>query len=193
VRRGAQQPLGPAPGADPGPDPGPPHRAGAGRADGRAATRLDLRQLSFGGTAAVVTSMGLIVGLGASGAPRATVLGSLLIIALADNLTDALGVHVYQEAERLPQAEALRTTAANFVTRLLTTLSFVAIVEAAPAMAIPLSLAWGVALLAALSWLIARRRGVSPAGEVVRHLAVAAVVMLASRLIGLWISAPAAR
>jgi VIT1/CCC1 family predicted Fe2+/Mn2+ transporter len=136
--------------------------------------------------------MGLIVGLGASGAPRATVLGSLLIIALADNLTDALGVHVYQEAERLPQAEALRTTAANFVTRLLTTLSFVAIVEAAPAMAIPLSLAWGVALLAALSWLIARRRGVSPAGEVVRHLAVAAVVMLASRLIGLWISAPAA-
>src|SRR5512140_2034663 len=77
-----------------------------------------LRRISFGGTAAIVTSMAVIVGLHASAAQKSTIVGSLLIIALADNLTDSLGVHVYQESERLAEREAFRTTVANFTTRL---------------------------------------------------------------------------
>jgi VIT1/CCC1 family predicted Fe2+/Mn2+ transporter len=149
---------------------------------------FDLRKLSFGGTAALVTSMGLIVGLDASAAPRSTVLGSLLIVALADNLTDALGVHIYQESERLPEREALRTTFGNFVTRLCTALTFVAIVVATPSLAIPLSLIWGFLLLGALSYLIAKERGVSATPEILRHFTVAGVVMVASKLIGAGIS-----
>ena len=38
---------------------------------------LDLRKLSFGGSAAIVTSMGLIVGLDAATAAKATVVTSL--------------------------------------------------------------------------------------------------------------------
>lgn len=152
-----------------------------------AATMLDLRKISFGGTAAVVTSMGLIVGSAATSAPEATLVGSLLIVALADNLTDALGVHIYQEAERMPQREALRTTAANFVARLCTALTFVLIVLAAPSLAVPLSLGWGVVLLGGLSYLIARRRGVSPVSEIAKHLGTAAVVIAASKLIGAWV------
>ena len=148
---------------------------------------LDLRKVSFGGTAALVTSMGLIVGLEATNAPEATLVGSLLIVALADNLTDALGVHIYQEAERLPQREALRTTVANFVARLCTALTFVLIVLAVPSLAVPLSLAWGVTLLGGLSYLIAKRRGVSPVSEIAKHLTAAFLVILASRLIGAWI------
>ena len=149
---------------------------------------LDLRKLSFGGTAALVTSMGLIVGLKASAAPRSTILGSLLIVALADNLTDALGVHVYQEAERLPEREALRTTIANFVTRLCTALSFVAIVVVAPSVSTALSLVWGFFLLGALSYLIARQRGVTPVSEITKHFVAAGLVMVVSKLIGTWIA-----
>ena len=42
--------------------------------------------------------------------------------------SDSLSIHMYQEAERLEGKGALRTTLANFVSRLLVALSFVFIV-----------------------------------------------------------------
>jgi hypothetical protein len=53
-----------------------------------------LRRISFGATSATVTSMGLITELGAAAAEKATILSGLLIVALADNLTDSLSLHV---------------------------------------------------------------------------------------------------
>jgi len=47
---------------------------------------MDSRNFSFGGVAAVVTSLGLIIGLDAASASRATIVGGLLIVAIADNL-----------------------------------------------------------------------------------------------------------
>lgn len=148
-----------------------------------------LRRISFGGTAAIVTSMGVIVGLNAATAQRATIIGSLLIVALADNLTDSLGVHVYQESERLAEHEAFRTTVANFATRLLVSLSFVAIVALVPTApgVILASLAWGLLLLAGLSHLLAKARGVTPLSEIGKHCAVAAIVIALSTAIGTWI------
>src|SRR5918911_3640148 len=86
---------------------------------------VDLRPVSFGSPAAIVTCMGLIIGLDAATATKAAVLGSLLIIGIADNLTDSLSVHIYQEAERLAHRRAFATTVANYIARLLVTLSFV--------------------------------------------------------------------
>ncbi len=57
---------------------------------------LDLRRLSFGTPAAIVASMGLIVGLDAATAAKATVVASVLITAIADNLADSPSVHIYQ-------------------------------------------------------------------------------------------------
>jgi hypothetical protein len=64
-------------------------------------------RISFGGTAAIVTSMALIVGLDAANAGRAAMVSALLIAAVADNLTDSLSVHMYQESERHPAAVTL--------------------------------------------------------------------------------------
>jgi len=58
-------------------------------------------RFSFGGTAAIVTSMALMAGFDAANAGRATLVSALLIAAVADNLTDSLSVHMYQESERL--------------------------------------------------------------------------------------------
>jgi len=58
-------------------------------------------RISFGGTAAIATSMALIVGLDAANAGRTVIVSALLIAAVADNLTDSLSVHMYQESERL--------------------------------------------------------------------------------------------
>src|SRR3974377_2372069 len=81
-------------------------------------TILKPARISFGGTAAIVTSMALISGLSAPGESRASLIGALLIAAVADNLTDSLSVHMYQESERLEQREVFIGTLTNFGTRL---------------------------------------------------------------------------
>jgi len=146
---------------------------------------IDLRGLSFGGTAALVTSMGLVVGFDAVTAAKSTIISGLFIVGLADNLTDSLSVHVYQESERLPEKEAFRTTVTNFIARFGISLSFVAIFVFAPASAaVFLCIAWGFTLLSCLSYFLARARAVSPSLEIVKHTAVAMLVIVISKIIG---------
>jgi VIT1/CCC1 family predicted Fe2+/Mn2+ transporter len=149
-----------------------------------------LTKLSYGSTAAIVTSMGLIGGLGGGVASRATVTASLLVIAIADNLTDSLAIHVYQESENLESNQAFLSTVANFFARLLAASSFVLIVLFVPEPVVLVTgLGWGMALLAVLTFFVARARGVSPVVEVVKHLAMAVVVIAVSKAIGAFILA----
>ena len=54
--------------------------------------------------------------------------------------------------------------------------------------AVFVSLAWGIALLTGVTWLVAKSRGANVTTEVLKHLAVAAVVIVASRAIGVLIN-----
>ncbi len=147
---------------------------------------FDLRWVSFGSPAAIATSMALIVGLDSATASRATVLASLLIIGVADNLSDSLSVHIYQESERLVQHQAFRTTVANYVARFVVAGSFFLVFLALPpTTAVFISVAWGFLLLAVLSYLLAKARHVSALTEIVKHTGVAAAVVLVSKLTGL--------
>jgi vacuolar iron transporter family protein len=149
---------------------------------------LNPRTFSFGSTSAIVTSMGVIIGLGAATARTATIVSSLLIFAVADNISDSLSIHMYQEAERLDERSAFRATLTNFVARLLIAVSFVMIVMllAYPYAGI-VALVWGFLLLTGLSYALALERGVSPIPEIGKHLGVAVLVIAASRAIGSWI------
>jgi hypothetical protein len=149
-----------------------------------------MTRLSYGGTAAIVTGMGLIVGFDSVTASKATLVGSLLLIAVADNLADSLAIHMYQESERLATKQAFRATVTNFLTRFLVAASFVVLVLALPLGSLTaVAVAWGLALLATLTYFVARDRGAAPLPEVGKHLGVAVVVILASRAIGTWILA----
>jgi VIT1/CCC1 family predicted Fe2+/Mn2+ transporter len=149
---------------------------------------LNPRTFSFGSTSAVVTSMGLIIGLGSATTGTATIVSGLLIVAVADNITDSLSIHVYQEAEKLEARPAFRATLTNFVARLLVALTFAIIVLVLPGpYAGIVALAWGFFLLAGLSYVVARARDVRPMPEVGKHLGVAILVIAASRLVGSWI------
>ena len=129
--------------------------------------------------------MGLILGLEAAASSRQTIVGALLIVAIADNLTDSLSVHIYQEAERLQSREALFSTLVNFATRLLVALSFVGLAIVLPRELILVVVpGWGFALLAWLTYLIARARGASVGREIAKHFVVAAVVLGVSRWLG---------
>jgi VIT1/CCC1 family predicted Fe2+/Mn2+ transporter len=146
---------------------------------------MPISHFSFGATAAIVTSIGLIVGLDAATATKATILSGLLIVAIADNLTDSLSIHIYQESERLEPRAAFRATLINFAVRLGLSLSFVFLMVILPLrVAVVVSIMWGLLLLTGLSYVLARTRKLPVLPEIAKHVAVAAVVMLSSKAIG---------
>ena len=149
---------------------------------------MDLRKFSYGATSAVVTGMALVTGLDAANSSRLTIIAGLLIFALADNLSDSLSIHIYQESEHLDDSTAFRATLANYATRLCLSLSFVLIVVLAPVtIAVIVSIVWGSSILCIMTALLARTRGVSVATEIVKHLALAVTVIAASKGIGAWL------
>ena len=147
------------------------------------------RKISYGGTAAVVTSTALIIGLVAADATKPVIISALLIAAIADNLTDALSIHIYQESEQLDKKDAFAGTIANFLTRLLFGISFVLLVGLVPLPHVAkAAIIWGTLLLATLTYLVARERKVKPLPEILKHLVVAFAVITVSRMIGHWIA-----
>ena len=147
--------------------------------------QMQIRNFSFGATAAIVTSIGLIIGFDAATATKSTIISGLLIIAIADNLTDSLSVHIYQESERLEPRAAFHTTLINFGARLGLSLSFVFLMVILPlGIAVVASILWGLFLLTGLSYVVARTQKLPVLREIAKHVAIAAVVMFCSKMIG---------
>lgn len=147
--------------------------------------KMQIRNVSYGGTGAIVTNMGLIIGFSEATLTKAMMLSGLLIVAVADNLTDSLSIHIYQESEQLEAREALRATLTNFTVRLGLSFSFMFLVAILPSGVVTVaSIVWGMLLLIGLTYLVARSRKTPALPEIWKHVAIAAAVMLISKLIG---------
>jgi hypothetical protein len=145
---------------------------------------MNLRRFAFGATAAIMTSMALIVGLGSTSSSKTSIVAGLLIIGVADNLSDSLGIHIHEESESGGR-EAFSISASNYATRLFVVFSFVSLVVLLPlGVARVVSVAWGVVLLSVLTYFVAKARSANPGLEIVKHLLVAAIVIALSQLIG---------
>lgn len=145
----------------------------------------NLKNYVFGSTAAIITNISIIVGLGSARASKGPILGSLLTIALADNISDSLGIHLYKETEGLGQRLSLLSTVLNFISRLLVSLSFIGIVVYfSMSHAIVVAIVWGLLLLVLLSFLITRSNKENSLLEIVKHVLVAIVVIILSRWVG---------
>ena len=144
-----------------------------------------LKNYVFGSTAAIITNISLIVGLGSAGTGKGPILGGLLTIALADNISDSLGIHLYKETEGLGQKLSVLSTVLNFTARLVVSLSFIAIVLVlATAQAIPVAIVWGLLLLIVISYLINKSNNRNSFWEIAKHLLVAGVVIAVSHYVG---------
>ncbi|MBI2441208.1 MAG: hypothetical protein HYV35_07555 [Lentisphaerae bacterium] len=146
--------------------------------------------MTFGLTSAVITTLGLMVGLHSGTHSRVVVLGGILTIAIADAFSDALGIHVSEEAESVHTAKQIwAATVATFIAKFVFALTFAAPVILLPlSAAIWVSLVWGMAILAALSYAMAKSQGKAPwkiAGE---HILIALVVIGIAHLVGDWVS-----
>lgn len=147
-----------------------------------------LTKFSFGATSAIVTSLAFIVGLSRSPNPRLAIIGSLLVMAVADNISDSLGIHIYQESELLNSKAVRAATFSNFFTRFLTILIFVLLFGFLPIKyAVIISTVYGISVLSILSYLIAREQKANPYRAILNHVAIAILVIIVSSLVSKWL------
>lgn len=152
-------------------------------------TMINIQKFSLGATAAIITSMGLIAGLNQGDNARAGIVTGLLIVALADNISDSFSFLMYKESEGASRHDLKSYTGANFIVRLFLVFTFVLIVLLFSSnAAFIVSSAWGLLLLAILSYLIAKSEKINPLRTVVWNLAIALMVIAGSKLLGNLIS-----
>jgi VIT1/CCC1 family predicted Fe2+/Mn2+ transporter len=81
---------------------------------------------SFGLTSGIITTLGLMIGLYSGTHSKLAVLGGILTIAIADALSDALGIHISEESEnKHTTKEIWESTISTFFSKFIFALTFV--------------------------------------------------------------------
>jgi VIT1/CCC1 family predicted Fe2+/Mn2+ transporter len=145
--------------------------------------------LSFGLTSGVITTLGLMVGLHAGTRSRTVVIGGIVTIAIADAMSDALGIHVSEESKNSgPTRQIWEATVATFMAKFVIAMTFVAPVVTRPLnQAIVISVIWGLLLLAVLSFFVARAQAIPPWKVIGEHLLIALCVVVMTYVVGGWV------
>jgi VIT1/CCC1 family predicted Fe2+/Mn2+ transporter len=146
--------------------------------------------VSFGLTSAIITTLGLMVGLHSSTHSKLAVIGGVLTIAIADAFSDALGIHISEESENKHTAKEIwQSTASTFFSKFIFALTFIIpILLFELSTAIKVSVIWGLSVLAILSFTIAKGQKRKPWRAIAEHLIIALVVIAIAHYVGDWIS-----
>lgn len=142
--------------------------------------------LSFGLTTAVITSLGMIVGLHSATSSKLAVVAGLAIVAIADGLSDAMGIHLSEEAEnKHSPREIWLSTFFTFLGVCGFSLTFlVPILLFSFPQAIWISIIWGLGLLSLLSFYLARSQKKNPLKIILEHNLVAVLVIIITYYLG---------
>lgn len=144
--------------------------------------------LFFGTSSGVITTIGLMVGLNSGTHSMLAVLGGVFAIAVADSMSDALGIHLAQESDpSSSNSHIWLATASTFASKFLTTMTFAIPVITLPlVLAIWVSMVWGLAIIILLSYFLAKYQKVAALPVIAEHVAIAVAVIIASHYVGVW-------
>lgn len=145
--------------------------------------------LFFGATSGVITTIGLIVGLNSGTKSVTAVLGGILVIAVADAMSDALGIHLAEEADpSKTHGHVWSATIMTFITKFVFSISFAVPLLLLPlATAVLVSVMWAMLVIVVLSYFLARSQGESPFAIIAEHVGIAMLVVIFSHYIGVWV------
>jgi VIT1/CCC1 family predicted Fe2+/Mn2+ transporter len=141
---------------------------------------------TFGATSGIITTLGLMVGLHSGTHSQLVVMGGIITIAIADAFSDALGIHVSEEAENKHSTKEIwESTISTFFCKFIVALTFIVPVyflELSTAIAV--SVAWGLFLLGIISYRLAIEQNERPWKIVLEHLAIAVTVIIITHFVG---------
>jgi len=155
-------------------------------------SKLSLRKgFSFGLTSGIITTLGLIIGLNSGTHSRLVVIGGILVIAVADALSDATGMHVSEEAEAKHTDKSIwESTYATLFSKFFFALTFmVPVLLFELSTAVIVSIIWGLFLIAATSYYIAKKENAKPFKVITEHLLLTALVIILTHFVGRFVAA----
>ena len=146
--------------------------------------------ISFGLTSAIITTLGLMVGLHSFTGSKSIILGGILTIAIADACSDAFGIHIAEESETIhTKKEVWISTLATFLTKFGFAMTFIVPVLVFDLnTAINAGIIWGVIMLTILSYSIAKIQHETPLKIIGEHVALALAVIFITHFIGDWVT-----
>jgi hypothetical protein len=145
--------------------------------------KLRREGISFGITSGTITTLGLMVGLYSGTRSTLAVIGGILIIAVADSLSDSLSLHSSEEAGK-DSAKKIKTTPFyTFLSKFIYTLTFaLPLILFSLNIAIIVNIIYGLLMLSLMNFCISdKRRRFKVAGE---HFAFAIAVIILTYFLG---------
>lgn len=154
--------------------------------------KISIRKgLGFGLTSGIITTLGLIVGLNSGTHSKMVVLGGILFIAIADSLSDALGIHIAEEAgsKSITKKQIWESTASTFLFKFIFALTFlIPILILSLQTAVIVSVIWGFTLLIIFNFYMSKKQNKNPYKAIAEHLTIAIIVIVITHFVGKWIS-----
>jgi len=141
---------------------------------------------SFGLTSAIITTLGLMVGLHSGTHSRTAVIGGVLTIAVADAFSDALGIHISEESEgKHSEREIWISTLSTFVAKCIFAASFIVpVLLFKLTSAIWMSIGYGLLLLGIFSFFLGKQQNARPGKVIFEHITIAGTVIAVSHFLG---------
>lgn len=142
--------------------------------------------LGFGLTSGIITTLGLIIGLHSGTGSKVAVIGGILTIAVADALSDSLGIHISEESKKENSLKHIwAATISTLLSKCFFSLTFIIpILLFNLSLAILISIIWGLLLLSIFSYYLARLNQKVAWKVITEHLFVAILVIVATHYIG---------
>lgn len=146
--------------------------------------------LSFGLTSGIITTLGLMIGLYSGTNSQLVVIGGILTIAIADSMSDALGIHITEESEnRHSSKEIWESTFCTLIFKFIVAISFlVPVIIFELRHAIIICIIWGLSLLSIFSYYMAKNQKGKSWKVVLEHLLIAVVVIIIANYVGYFIN-----
>jgi len=139
----------------------------------------------FGLTSGIITTLGIIIGLDSVTHSKVAVIGGILAIAIADSLSDALGIHISEESVKNSHTKVWESTYSTAFFKFLFALLFIIpILLLDLNTAILINIAWGLAAIALYSYHLAKMFKRNRLGTIVEHTSIAIAVILITHYIG---------
>ena len=140
---------------------------------------------SFGLTSAVITTMGIMLGLESATSSKLAVVGGVLSLAFADGFSDAVAVHALVEAEGKKGRQVWEAAFATFLSKFFLQLLFLAPILLFPlTTGIYISIAMGILLTIALGFKIAMIQKEKPLSVIREHVSLAIIVLIITHYVG---------
>jgi len=142
--------------------------------------------LSFGLVSGIITTLGLIIGLNSGTHLKMVVVGGVLVIAVADAFSDALGIHVSEESnEKRSEKEIWDSTFSTFFSKFIVSLTFLfPILLFKLYLAIIFSVIWGLLLIGFFSFYLAKQQKKKALPIVLEHIFIAILVIIITHYVG---------